>query len=101
MFQIRAMLADTGRVSLWRNNTGFDRERRIKYGLGLGGADLVGLIDGGRFVAFEIKTPIGRVSKDQILWANAVRARGGFVAVVRSVDDAALALARAESGASE
>lgn len=97
LFAIRKALVESGRVILWRNNTGFDRERRVKYGLGLGGADLVGLLRPfGRFVAFEVKTQAGRTSNEQRLWADAVRAVGGFAAVVRSVDDAVQALARAE-----
>lgn len=102
MFEIRHALVGTARVMLWRNNTGFDRERRVKYGLGLGGADLVGmLMPSGRFVGFEVKTAKGRVSLEQAIWADAVRGGGGFVAFVRSVEGALEALARAERGAFE
>ncbi len=102
MFRIRETLVQSGHVMLWRSNTGFDRERRVKYGLGLGGADLVGLLrPSGRFAAFEVKTPLGRISREQSMWHTAVRNAGGFVAVVRSTDDAVLALHRALDGARE
>lgn len=99
LHRIREALVETGHVMLFRNNVGFDRERRVKYGLGLGSPDLVGLLrPSGRLCGFEVKTPIGRVSKEQNLWHAAARSAGGFVAVVRSVDDAMLALHRALSG---
>lgn len=99
MHRIREALTATGQITLWRNNAGFDAERRVKYGLGLGGADLVGVLKpNGRFCGFEVKTPTGRLSPEQTMWANAVRASGGFVATVRSTDEAVLALHRAIAG---
>lgn len=61
--------------------------RVVHAGLCKGSADIVGIVDG-RFTSLEIKTATGRVSQDQINWANVVRAHGGFHAVVRSVDEA-------------
>ena len=102
LFAIRQALVATGHVMLFRNNVGFDRERKVKYGLGLGSPDLVGLLrPTGRLCGFEVKTPIGRVSKDQKLWHAAARASGGFVAIVRSADEALEALTRARNGALE
>jgi hypothetical protein len=100
---VRAALLSDGRVMLWRNNTGGElvtpergSRRFIKYGLGRGSADLVGLLrPSGRFCAFEVKAPKGRVSHEQELWGAAVQRAGGFYAIVRSVDDALAALARA------
>lgn len=101
MFEVRRALAATGKLLLWRSNTGFDRERKVKYGLGLGGPDLIGVLRPlGRLCGFEVKTPTGRVMPEQKLWHDAVRAAGGFVAVVRSGDEALAALARAENGES-
>lgn len=72
-----------------RNNVGFDRERRVQYGLGVGSPDLIGcLIPSGRMLAVEIKTPTGRVSPEQRAWHDAWRARGVLVWVLRSVDEA-------------
>lgn len=102
MFAVRQALVASGHVMIFRNNTGFDRERKVRYGLGLGGSDLVGLLKpSGRFCGFEVKTPTGRVSAEQKMWAEAVRHAGGFVAVVRSPDDALSALSRALSGANQ
>lgn len=93
MRQIWADLTKTGRVTLWRNNTGVDLERGVRYGVGAGGADLVGFVRGtGRFFALEVKTPTGRVSPDQKTWIAHVNDHGGFAAVVRSVEDGRLAL---------
>jgi len=96
LFAIREALVATERVTLYRNSVGFDRERKIKYGNGLGSPDLMGwLRPSGRAIAFEVKTPIGRVSKEQKLWHGAARAGGCLVYVVRSVDEALAALAEA------
>ncbi len=87
-------IARTGRALLWRNNTG--RIGRVSFGLGVGSADLVGLLRGsGRFFALEVKSATGRLSVEQVAWARAVTAAGGFVACVRSVDEALRALEEA------
>lgn len=54
-----------------------------------------------RFFALEVKAARGVVSKEQTLFLDLVRKRGGFAAVVRSVEDARAALERARGGASE
>lgn len=101
--EIRQAVNLDGRAVVVRNNTGVGRalrsEAKIRYGLGNGGADLVGMLRGsGRVVALEVKTPIGRLSADQVAWLAAVRARGGFAAVVRSVAEALAAVDRAVAG---
>ena len=102
LFAVRRALVASGHVILWRNNTGFDRERRVKYGLGLGGADLVGVLrPAGRLIAFEVKTETGRLSREQRMWADVVRSAGGFVATVRSPEAALEALGRALAGANQ
>jgi hypothetical protein len=102
MQRVRAAIAHTGLIVLWRNNTGVDLERRVRYGLGNGSADLVGLVRGsGRFFALEIKTPTGRLSKDQEAWGSVVRKKGGFCAVVRSEAEALAAVGRAARGGVE
>lgn len=67
------------------------------FGLPNGSADLIGIL-GGRFVALETKTDIGKLSDDQKLWLALVRKRGGFACVVRSVSDAVSAIQRAREG---
>lgn len=73
---------------------------RIAFGLGVGSPDLVGCVDG-RFVGLELKTPINGLSEDQAIWHAAARRRSMFCTVVRSVDDAVAAIARARAGALE
>jgi hypothetical protein len=105
---IRLALGADPRVVLWRNDVGAG-ERKIgsktihtRYGLAVGSSDLIGLLaPSGRFLALEVKTETGRVSADQTLFINLVRSKGGFAAVVRSVDDALQAIERASAGATE
>lgn len=102
MRAIRDAIVSTGRALLWRNNTGIATfgEARVRYGLGNGGADLVGLLHpSGRFFALEVKTPEGDLSTEQECWHRAVRSVGGYVACVRSVDEALRALEEAGAGA--
>lgn len=71
----------------------------MRYGLQKGSADLIGVLaPEGRFLALEVKTPKGRISKEQELFLSLVRKQGGFACVVRSVDDALAAIERAKKG---
>ncbi len=99
---IRLALTDEPGLVMWRNNTGVAEHRgaRVRYGLAVGSADLVGCLDG-RFVALEVKTAVGRASTEQRQWLDLVRRNGGFGAIVRSVEEAHAAIARARTGASE
>jgi len=114
---IRIALGDEPDLVLWRNTTGQTEEwnpsdgsaRTLRYGLAVGSADLVGILRArpcgcgpvGMFFALEVKTPTGRVRPEQTQWLELVRRMGGFAAVVRSVDEAKAALARARNGESE
>lgn len=96
---IHDAIAFTGRALIWRNQCGAYKRGRhyIAYGLGVGSADLVGLlIPSGRFFALEVKTEVGKLSAEQRAWAFAVQKAGGYVACVRSVGDALEALKQAE-----
>ena len=82
---------------LWRNNVGtycpdpVNRPQvRIAYGLGVGSADLVGLVitNPAIFLAVEIKTPVGRLSKEQKAWGATIEKLGGIYRVIRSVEEA-------------
>lgn len=95
-------------VVLWRNNVGQATEfnprthetRVVRYGLCVGSADLVGVLaPGGRLFCLECKAPGEHPTAEQRTWAQLVRSLGGFVAVVRSADEARAALARARAGA--
>jgi len=100
--EIRLALSDEPGLVLWRNNTGVAEHRgaRVRYGLAVGSADLIGCLDG-RFIALEVKTSTGRATPEQRQWLDLVRRYGGFACVVRSVDEARAAIARARTGASE
>ena len=82
-----------------RNNTGKARGGRFQVGLGRGGADIICCV-GGRFVALEVKREGGRTlparAVDQAAWAAQVRAAGGTVVEVRSVQDALRAVRPAD-----
>ncbi len=101
MRQIRKALNDTHRVRVVRNSVGFDEIRGLRYGLGIGSADLVGILRSGRVFVIEVKTPRGRTRPEQRTWAAAIRRWGGFAAFARSIDEALAALERAENGESE
>lgn len=90
----------TQRAQLARNNVGVTTTApRISYGLGKGSADLIGFIFAtGRFFAVEVKTPTGRLSKDQKNWINFVNKYGGYACVARSPDEALQHMVLAESG---
>lgn len=101
---IREALGREADLTLWRNNVGLAQhgEHAVRYGLIEGSADLIGVLaPTGRFVALEVKRPKGRTTEAQELFLALVRRRGGFAAVVRSVEDAVAAVARARAGASE
>jgi len=85
--RIRETLNAIPDVRFFRNNCGVDTTRGVRYGLGVGSADLIGLV-AGKFVALECKTMKGRLSDDQRLWMAAVRRLGGVAEVVRSVEEA-------------
>ncbi len=53
--------------------------------------DILAVING-RFVGFEIKTPKGRQSADQLLFQKRVERHGGKYFIIRSLDDVKIAL---------
>lgn len=87
----------------WRNNTGALRTMGrggrifyIKFGLGVGSPDIVGILaPSGRFFGLEVKTPAGRLSKEQTAWHKAAQSKGAYVGVARSAADAFAALEEA------
>lgn len=103
--QIRVALGRERDLVLWRNTAGvavhMSSNTTQRFGLCKGASDLIGIGPGGRFFALEVKSPRGRISPEQQLFLELVRHRGGFAAIVRSVEDAYAALNRAREGASE
>jgi hypothetical protein len=106
--QVRKAIARSGKAIVTRNNVGMLRSedgRHVRYGLGIGSADLVGMLTAGplrgRVFCLEIKQPGRAPTTHQRAWARAVRARGGFVTTVHSEAEALAALERALAGAHE
>ena len=110
MKRIRGALAQAPGVLVWRNEVGkhwviprgstcaacgadvrggegITGALRLPVGLGTGSADLIGLIDG-RFFGCEVKTAVGRLSKEQVAWLDVVRSKGGIAGVARSEAEA-------------
>lgn len=91
---LQILCGGTGLV-LWRNARGFDthfpdgrkRTAPIRYGVGDGGADYLGLYQG-RFVGVEFKSASGRQQDNQRAFERLVIAQGGIYAVVRCEADA-------------
>lgn len=76
--------------------------RWVNAGLGEGTPDLVGILaPAGRVVGLEVKQPGEQPDPIQRHVHDVWRRAGAFVAVVRSVDDAVSALARARAGESQ
>ena len=113
---IRERLVLERDVLIWRNNSGKlcdARGRWVTFGLGVGSADLIGLVQipgiagavplavartHGRFFALEVKAGKGSTTPEQDAWHAIVRKHGGFTRVVRFVDEAMAALEACRRG---
>ena len=94
--EIQAAIMDYLRIRgvfAWRSNTGAGKlthangsSRFVRFGFA-GCADILGCLDDGRFLAIEVKNEGGRLSKDQDVFLEAIRRRGGIAFVARSVED--------------
>lgn len=76
-------------VTVWRNNTGriADRSGRVvSFGL-VGSADVLGVRNGGQFVAVECKSDTGRLSAQQRAFQAMIQRRGGLYVLARDVSD--------------
>jgi hypothetical protein len=81
-------------IRLFRNNVGRLQDRKghwVQYGLCVGSSDIIGW-HSGRFVALEVKSATGSLTKEQAAFIEAVRRDNGIAACVRSVDEVATAL---------
>jgi hypothetical protein len=111
-------------VRVARNNVGvleWAPGKKLRYGLGQGSADLVGIVrlpmwgpllsritdtrDVGRAFALEVKwpddhTPLARRRKQEA-WRRVFRSLGGFACIVHSIDEALMAVDRCREGKSE
>jgi len=75
-------------VFAWRNNSGgFKKgEHFIRVGC-VGSADIIGIINHGRFLAVECKVGRNRPSDRQKAWGSQISERGGLLIVAYSIDD--------------
>ena len=100
---IRLALGTRSDLRLFRNQVGQLPDPRtgrpVQFGLAKGSADLVGWktikvtpdmvgTEIAQFVSLEIKTPDGRLTKQQKAWLDAVLKSGGIADVARSPEDA-------------
>jgi hypothetical protein len=99
--KIRLAVGQLDDVVIWRNESGVAEHhgRYVRYGLQKGSSDLIGILKPtGRLLALEVKTPKGRLRKEQELFLNLVRNMGGFACVVTSPEEALAAIGRARTG---
>lgn len=73
---------------VFRNNSGRMGPRHTQFGLGVGSADIIGLLKSGRFFAIECKALKGKASMDQVAWGTAVIANGGHFGFVKTPEEA-------------
>jgi len=88
---IRVALAQAGYV-VFRTNVGKVKTadgRFFDTGLPSGFPDLIGFKpENGRIFFIEVKTPVGRRRKDQVIFANGLRGKNVIYGVARSADEA-------------
>ena len=87
---VRLVFGQADGFVVWRNTSGFTKEadRAIRYGVGIGGSDLLGVAPGGLFLAIEVKTAKSRVTEEQIRFLELVHERGGVACLTRSAEQA-------------
>jgi hypothetical protein len=90
-------------ATLFRNNQGKFQDSRgiwVRFGVGVGGSDLIGYSKDGRFLAFEIKKPGWKPSGEkqhahyhrQLKFIEDVRKAGGIAGIVHGYEDVAALL---------
>lgn len=62
--------------------------RMIKFGLCVGSSDIIGLTPSGMFLAIEVKTKVGKATKEQLNFIKQVIAKGGKAGVARTSQEA-------------
>jgi len=96
--RIRLFISESKLATMFRNNVGFDKTRKIHYGLYKGSSDLIGWqsktvtpdMVGKKvaiFTAIEIKTARGVISRQQDNFIKYLKMQGGIAGVVRNVND--------------
>lgn len=82
LFRARLAFGQAEGFVLWRNNTGFDHEKNARYGVCVGGSDLLGIAPGGLFLAVEAKGLRGRPTDEQMRFLKLVFDHGGVSCLV-------------------
>jgi hypothetical protein len=91
---IHSALNRTNHTRVMRNNVGKLQDARgrwVTYGLGIGSADLVGVVktpSGTRPLAIEVKASNGHTTKEQRAWLAVAKKWGVVCGVARSVEEA-------------
>lgn len=98
VFRNTTAKAWVGRVLLRDSNTlTLAEARMIEAGLCIGSSDLIGIHKPtGKLLAVEVKTPTGRLSKEQTRFLEAIKQANGIAGVARSPQEALDLLPRSE-----
>lgn len=93
--KIIAYLQDRDDVFIFKINNGSVFDPTLKCfrkltgkGQRKGISDILGLTKNGRFIALEVKTKTGKISKEQKEFLYEIEKRNGIFGVVKSVEDA-------------
>lgn len=74
----------------WRNNSGvaeYEGGAKVRYGVGKGGSDIIGITKDGKFLAVEVKTGKLKLSPTQAVFLKTINSLGGIGIEARSVED--------------
>ena len=97
---LNVWLGDNGKIRLSRNNTGATKTKSggfVVYGLGKGGADIVGVVYGYP-VAIEVKKPGEKQRPEQRAWQEDWERAGGVYVVMTSQEQALELLSMVRTG---
>jgi hypothetical protein len=96
---VRAALARTRKVLIFRNNVGVHVDIGVRYGLAPGSSDLIGCcMPSGRFFAGELKVKGRHPTPEQAAFITAINQAGGYACLIRSVEEALMHLEKATAG---
>ena len=79
--EVRLKLQDEFGLTTWRNNVGLfltKKGKKVYCGLKKGSSDLIGISKSGKFVAVEVKTKNGKLSKEQKEFLNFIKSQKGI-----------------------